>query len=108
MGVVLVPARGGVRGIHAVRTLLSGVVATAGDDTFGDALDHAGARRLRGAEEWVWYVVAAVSYIVAGIWQKGLLNWFVGPAWVVAVITLGPVLVDRVRRRRETQRGTEP
>jgi len=78
-------------------------VATAGDDAFDRAADHAGSRRLRGAEEWLWYVVAALSYIVAGIWQKGLLNWFVGPAWVVAVITLGPILSDRLRRRRETE-----
>lgn len=70
-------------------------MATAGDDT-----DHTGARRLRGGEEWAWYVFAAVSYIVAGIWQKGLLNWFVGPAWLVAVIVLGPALLDRVRPRR--------
>ena len=31
--------------------------------------------RLTGAAEWLWYVVAAVSYILAGIWHKWLLNW---------------------------------
>ena len=71
-------------------------VTTVGEDT-----DHAGARRLRGGEEWGWYVLAAFSYIAAGIWQKGLLNWFVGPAWLVAVVVLGPALLDRLRARRD-------
>jgi hypothetical protein len=57
-------------------------------------------RRLVGAEEWALYVFAAVTYIVAGIWQKWLLNWVVGPLWLVTVVCLGPPLVDWVRRRR--------
>lgn len=59
-------------------------------------LDFRGSRRLRGAEEWVWYLIAAVSYIVLGIWHKWLLNWFVGPLWLVAIIVVGPWLTDRL------------
>jgi hypothetical protein len=47
----------------------------------------------------VWYLVAAVTYIAAAIAEKGLLNWLVGPAWLVAVVTFGPVAADRLRRR---------
>ncbi|NND73914.1 MAG: hypothetical protein HKN44_02805 [Ilumatobacter sp.] len=60
-------------------------------------LDFRGSRRLTGAEEWVWYLVAAVTYIVAGIWHKWLLNWIIGPVWLVVMICVGPPLVDRVR-----------
>lgn len=62
-------------------------------------LDVSGSRRLTGREEWFWYVVAAVTYIGAGIWQKFLLNWFVGPLWLVAVVVVGPALWDRLRGR---------
>jgi hypothetical protein len=41
--------------------------------------------------------VAAVSYITAGIWNKWLLNWLVGPVWLVAVVCLGPPLATWVR-----------
>jgi len=54
-------------------------------------------RRLTGALEWFWYVVAAVSYILAGIWNKWLLNWLLGPIWLVAVICLGPPLASWLR-----------
>jgi hypothetical protein len=50
-------------------------------------------------EQVVWYVVAAVTYIGFGIYQKWLLNWFVGPAWLVAVVVVGPWLTDQVRGR---------
>lgn len=67
--------------------------------------DFRGSRRLVGKEEWCWYLVAAISYIVLGIWHKWLLNWFVGPAWLVAVIVVGPWLTDRIgltgRRERD-------
>lgn len=68
--------------------------------------------RLTGATEWFWYVVAAVSYILVGIGNKWLLNWLLGPIWLVAVICLGPPLatwlrvqiVDRLIARRMTER----
>lgn len=62
--------------------------------------DHLGSRRLARGEEVVWYGLAAVSYVAAGILEKGLLNWIVGPLWLVAFVWAGPPLVDRVRRRR--------
>ena len=46
-----------------------------------------------------WYVVAGVTYIAAATVEKGLLNWLVGPTWLVLVVWWGPELVDRVRRR---------
>ena len=67
------------------------------------APDFRGSRRLVGAEEWFWYLAAAISYILLGIWHKWLLNWFVGPVWLVAFIVIGPWLTDRVgitNRRR--------
>ncbi len=70
-------------------------------------LDFRGSRRLAGPEEWFWYVVAAVSYILLGIWHKFLLNWFVGPVWLVAVVVIGPAVWDRIRglRRRRGDRA---
>jgi len=57
-------------------------------------------RRLSPHETALWYVVAAVTYVGAAIFEKGLLNWLIGPAWLVAVVTLGPAGVDWLRRRR--------
>lgn len=47
---------------------------------------------LTGTREWCWYLVAGASYIAVGIWQKWLLNWLLGPIWLVAVICLGPAV----------------
>lgn len=43
------------------------------------------------------YVIAAVSYIAIGIAWKPLLNWIIGPLWLVAVVAID----DRLRRRRQ-------
>ncbi|HEY8525727.1 MAG TPA: hypothetical protein VIL48_12215 [Acidimicrobiales bacterium] len=51
-------------------------------------------------EKVVWYTVAAVSYIAVSIFQKGLLNWFVGPLWFVLVVWFGPPLARSLGRRR--------
>lgn len=40
----------------------------------------------------LWYLIAFVTYVAAATLEKGLLNWIVGPAWLVAVITFGPRL----------------
>jgi len=56
--------------------------------------------RLNRAETVAWYGVAAVTYVGAAVFEKGLLNWLIGPAWLVAVVTFGPPAVDRLRRRR--------
>lgn len=61
--------------------------------------DHRGSRRLSGRETAFWYTVAAATYLPAALLQKGLLNWIVGPGWLVAVVVAGPALVDRARGR---------
>jgi hypothetical protein len=72
---------------------------TGGEEPTHDDLDHLGQRRLSTAESWWWYGVAFVSYVVLGVWHKWLLNWFVGPAWLVATVWFGPQLVDAIRER---------
>jgi hypothetical protein len=47
----------------------------------------------------MWTMIAAVSYIVLSIWHKWLLNWILGPVWLVGWVVIGPVVVDHVRRR---------
>jgi hypothetical protein len=61
-----------------------------------DQTDFRGSRRLVGVEEWIWYLVAAITYILLGIWHKWLLNWFVGPVWLVAFVVVGPWITDRI------------
>ena len=68
-----------------------GAVGTPGE------VDFRGSRRLTGVEEWIWYLLAGVSYITLGIWHKWLLNWFMGPLWLIAIIVIGPWLTDRLR-----------
>ena len=58
-----------------------------------------GQRHLSRTEELAWYLFAGLTYIVAALYQKALLTWLVGPAWVVAVLWAGPVLVDRLTGR---------
>lgn len=65
-----------------------------------ESWSHLRRRQLSGREEAVWYLVAAVTYVAASLLQKGLLNWFVGPVWLVAVVTLGPLAADRLGRLR--------
>ena len=74
------------------------------DGAASDAdLDHRGERRLSARESVVWYAVAAVTYIGFATWEKVLLTWFIGPAWLVATLTFGPRLWDRLRRRNPTR-----
>ena len=83
-------------------------MSDADDQRLGDELDFRGSRRLTGGEEWFWYLAAALSYILLGIWHKWLLNWFVGPAWLVAFVVIGPGLTDRLGwtgRRAATDDG---
>jgi hypothetical protein len=62
-----------------------------------DTRDFRGSRRLVGGEEWFWYLLAGASYVLAGVWHKWVLNWLLGPLWLVTVIVVGPWLVDRAR-----------
>jgi hypothetical protein len=61
------------------------------------ATDHRGSRRLGPLEQWIWYVVAGVSYVGLSIFHKWLLNWIVGPLWLVTVVVVGPWLTDQIR-----------
>lgn len=65
----------------------------------GPLLDHRGSRRLGSLEQAVWYLVAGVTYVVLGIYHKWLLNWFVGPVWLVAVVVVGPWVTDQIGAR---------
>jgi hypothetical protein len=69
-------------------------------DVTSPGRDQLGARRLSRREEAIWYGVAFVTYVAAAVVEKGLLNWIVGPLWLIAVVWVGPELVDRVRGRR--------
>jgi hypothetical protein len=72
----------------------------------GPLTDHRGSRRLGPVEQVVWYLVAAVSYVSLGIYHKWLLNWFIGPVWLVAVVVIGPWLTDQVWLRVRPRAGT--
>jgi hypothetical protein len=63
------------------------------------SLDHRGSRRLGRREEFIWYVIAAVTYTCLAVYHKWLLNWIMGPGWLVATVTIGPAVIDRIRRR---------
>ena len=71
-------------------------LATAPGDDPGDT-DFRGARRLTGFEEWFWYVLAGVTYVLTGVWHKWILNWLMGPIWLVTVVVVGPWIFDRLR-----------
>jgi hypothetical protein len=45
------------------------------------------------------YTAAAVSYIALSIYNKWLLDWVVGPLWLVAWVWGVPALVRLVRRQ---------
>lgn len=52
--------------------------------------------------ELALYVLAGMSYVVLGLFHKFLLNWIIGPVWLVAWIWAVPALVERIRRGRAT------
>ena len=68
------------------------------------SLDHQGARRLSGPETWFWYVFAGVTYVLVAVWHKFVLNWIVGPLWLVMIVVLGPDIWDRIRGRTPRKR----
>jgi hypothetical protein len=65
-------------------------------------VDHRGGRRLSTREQWVWTLLAAVTYVALSIWHKWLLNWIIGPLWLVVWVSVGPWVLDRLRGRRPT------
>jgi hypothetical protein len=59
-----------------------------------------GPRRLSSAESSSWYLFAGVTYVGTAIFHKFLLNWLIGPLWLVVVVALGPLVVDRIFGRQ--------
>ncbi|MGH9185531.1 MAG: hypothetical protein ACRD0U_06935 [Acidimicrobiales bacterium] len=57
----------------------------------------------RRHQEGLVYLGAAVTYIAACLVWKGLLNWIVGPAWVIAWVWLVSPQLDRWWARRVTR-----
>ncbi len=49
--------------------------------------------------ELALYLFAGATYVGLGMFHKFLLNWIIGPVWLVAVVWFVPSLVDVVRRR---------
>jgi hypothetical protein len=47
----------------------------------------------------VLYVMAGVSYIGLSVYNKWLLDWIVGPAWLVGWVWGLPALYNLIRRR---------
>ncbi|GAC1355779.1 MAG: hypothetical protein NVSMB4_16790 [Acidimicrobiales bacterium] len=63
-----------------------------------DPPDRLDGRSVSRRELTFWYVAAFVTYVVAATFEKGLLTWIIGPLWLVAVVSFGPVLGARLRR----------
>ena len=58
-------------------------------------------RQLFSRDEFWYYGLAAVVYILLGILLKSIvLNWIVGPLFIVVWMWCVPPLVDRWRNRR--------
>lgn len=49
--------------------------------------------------EVLLYVLAAVTYVGFGMFHKFLLNWIIGPVWLVAWLWLVPAAIEGARRR---------
>jgi len=59
--------------------------------------------------DFLLYAGAAVSYITLSIFNKWLLDWIVGPLWLVAWVWGLPALWNLVRGRPvRPQRGPRP
>ncbi len=46
------------------------------------------------------YASAAVSYIATGLFYKGVLNWIVGPLWLVVWVETGSRVATALAGRR--------
>jgi hypothetical protein len=49
--------------------------------------------------ELLLYLSAGATYVGLAMFHKFLLNWIIGPVWLVLWVWLVPVLIDSVRRR---------
>jgi hypothetical protein len=48
--------------------------------------------------ELALYLAAGVSYVGLAMFHKFLLNWIIGPLWLVAWVWLVPTLLEGARR----------
>jgi hypothetical protein len=71
-------------------------------------VDHRGSRRLSTAEQWIWTLLAAATYVALSVYHKWLLNWIVGPLWLVTWVGVGPFVYDAVRSRRRPRTDEQP
>ena len=55
--------------------------------------------------ELVLYVTAAATYIGFAMFHKFLLNWIIGPVWLVAWVWLVPALIERARHLGSSRSG---
>jgi hypothetical protein len=55
--------------------------------------------------EFALYLFAGLSYITMGIAFKSLLNWVVGPLWVVAWVEVGARVANWRTRRSTAERA---
>ena len=61
--------------------------------------DDAATRLVQRRVELALYLAAGVTYVGFGMFHKFLLNWIIGPVWLVAWVWLVPALIEAVRRR---------
>ena len=53
-------------------------------------------RRVPGLPGWPWFVATFVVYVVLGLVIKStVLNWIVGPMWLLATLYILPLLLGR-------------
>jgi hypothetical protein len=48
--------------------------------------------------ELALYLSAGITYVGFGMFHKFLLNWIIGPLWLVLWVWLVPVAIEGVRR----------
>ena len=51
--------------------------------------------------ELALYLSAGVTYVGVAMFHKFLLNWIIGPMWLVGWVWLAPAAIERLRRRDE-------
>jgi hypothetical protein len=52
--------------------------------------------------ELALYLLAGTTYVVLGVFHKFLLNWVIGPVWLVAWVWAVPAIIERFRPRGAT------
>lgn len=88
--------------MNATRHAAQPVLAGSGRIGLGRPVGATRSERELTGRESVWlHVAAVVTYVPLGVLLRTpLLNWIVGPMYLVLVVWLVPPLLDRVRGRR--------